>query len=96
MLIEKKNFLKKNELNIRRCIGEAVPTNVIRNIAHNINTMLDFEDYVNNELKNKPSDNFYINAYDVETGQENIKQTGTFYTPQSVVFDTLRKINSSA
>ena len=30
---DKKKFLKKNELNIRRCIGEAVPTKVLQNIA---------------------------------------------------------------
>ena len=28
-------FLKENELNIRHCIGEAVPTNVIRSISKN-------------------------------------------------------------
>jgi DNA (cytosine-5)-methyltransferase 1 len=33
---EKISLYKKNELNIRRCIGEAVPTEVISNIAQNI------------------------------------------------------------
>lgn len=33
---EKKKFLKKEELNIRHCIGEAVPTGVFKNIAQNI------------------------------------------------------------
>ena len=33
---EKNKFLKKNELNIRRCIGEAVPTKVLNSIAKKI------------------------------------------------------------
>ncbi|MGX1023870.1 DNA cytosine methyltransferase [Psychroflexus sp. MBR-150] len=34
--LEKKAFLKKEELNIRHCIGEAVPTGVFKSIASNI------------------------------------------------------------
>jgi DNA (cytosine-5)-methyltransferase 1 len=34
--LEKKTFLKKEELNIRHCLGEAVPTGVFNNIAKNI------------------------------------------------------------
>ena len=34
--LEKKVFLKKEELNIRHCLGEAVPTGVFKNIASNI------------------------------------------------------------
>ncbi|WP_370094255.1 DNA cytosine methyltransferase [Winogradskyella sp.] len=34
--LEKKTFLKKEELNIRHCLGEAVPTGVFKNIASNI------------------------------------------------------------
>lgn len=34
--LEKKDFLKKEELNIRHCLGEAVPTEVFKNIAFNI------------------------------------------------------------
>ena len=33
---ERISFLKKNELNIRRCIGEAVPTKIMSKIAKNI------------------------------------------------------------
>lgn len=33
---EKDEFLKKNEMNIRQCIGESVPTKVMRKIAENI------------------------------------------------------------
>ena len=35
-LEEKKLYLKQNELNIRHCIGEAVPTKIFEQIAHNI------------------------------------------------------------
>lgn len=34
--LEKKSFLKKEELNIRHCLGEAVPTEVFKSIASNI------------------------------------------------------------
>jgi DNA (cytosine-5)-methyltransferase 1 len=34
-------YLKENELNIRRCIGEAVPTQIMKNIAYKINIALD-------------------------------------------------------
>lgn len=39
-LDDKKAFLKKEELNIRHCIGEAVPTGVFFNIANNISKVL--------------------------------------------------------
>ena len=38
---EKNKFLKKNELNIRRCIGEAVPTKVLNSIAKKIKKFSD-------------------------------------------------------
>ncbi|MGC6469768.1 MAG: DNA cytosine methyltransferase [Flavobacteriales bacterium] len=44
--IEKTEFLKKNELNIRHCIGEAVPTAVLKSIAENIK-------YYSNKANNK-------------------------------------------
>ncbi len=37
-------YLKTNELNIRRCIGEAVPTQIIKNVAAKINLALDAAD----------------------------------------------------
>ncbi len=36
-LEEKRRFLKKNEMNIRQCLGEAVPTAVFQSIAKKIN-----------------------------------------------------------
>ncbi|MBW6487903.1 DNA (cytosine-5-)-methyltransferase [Sulfurimonas sp.] len=37
---EKKKFLKQEELNIRHCIGEAVPTKIFEQIAQNIKKVL--------------------------------------------------------
>lgn len=39
-LEEKQEFLKKNETNIRECIGEAVPTVIMQKIARNIKEVL--------------------------------------------------------
>lgn len=91
-LHEKELFLKKSELNIRRSIGEAVPTEIMRSIAYNIKEMLDFENYVNSKQKVLNNESFYMSAYNIEMGLDNIKETGSFYTPQSVVFDALKNI----
>lgn len=96
----KEIFLKKYELNIRRCIGEAVPTEIMHSIAKNINIMLEFENFVKkyrskeidkflNE-KSKYKDNFYIQAFLYEEMLNDRKKTGAFYTPQSVVFDSIK------
>ena len=37
---DKKKFLKKNEINIRQCIGEGVPTVIVEKIAKNIRDVL--------------------------------------------------------
>lgn len=39
-LEEKQEFLKKNEINIRQCIGEAVPTVIMQKIARNIKDVI--------------------------------------------------------
>ncbi len=98
-IIDKKQFFKKNELNIRRCIGEALPTKIMDNIAKNIKESLIFEDFVGQYkeknlkkyLKNKSlNSNFYINAFLGEEQLTNRKLTGSFYTPQSVVFHAIK------
>lgn len=91
-ITDKKAFLKKHELNIRRCIGEAVPTLIMGTIARNVVELLDFEDYVNTGKQNKSNDNFYIKSYQIESAASNAKQDGVFYTPQSVVFDILSNL----
>ena len=39
-LLDKKQYLKDNEINIRQCIGEAVPTIIFNQIANKIKTAL--------------------------------------------------------
>ncbi len=95
------DYLRYNELNIRRCMGEAVPTHIIEDIAGKINTLLDFEAFVSRYdegrldayLKDKRLvNNFYIYTFLKEQQIENAKKTGAFYTPQCVVFDALKNV----
>ncbi|MCD8435956.1 DNA cytosine methyltransferase [Tenacibaculum dicentrarchi] len=49
--LEKKLFLKKEELNIRHCLGEAVPTGVFKSIASNIKNFYKKEKISSTEIK---------------------------------------------
>lgn len=88
-------FLKQNELNIRRCIGEAVPTKIMFKIGKNISDMINFNEFLlgnNKEIK----DNLYIKSYinEEKNSTKEARENGAFYTPQSVVFDSLNKIEN--
>lgn len=91
----KRQYLKENELNIRRCIGEAVPTHIMQSIAKNAKEILEFQDYVENYYSNKidltfsKNNSFYIKAFNYEMGLKNAKDTGSYYTPQTVVYESL-------
>lgn len=92
-------YLKKHELNIRRCIGEAVPTKIISQIAAKIKTMLDFESFVtayyeNKDIENPDCSNFYIDTFLQEQNLniDDAKKTGVFYTPQTVVFNAIKDV----
>ncbi len=93
--LKKKNFLKNYELNIRRCIGEAVPTHIMYMIACRARTILEFQDFVEYYYKdseyalNSYSRNFYIDTFIAEQNLSNTKKTGSYYTPQSVVYEAL-------
>ena len=50
-LLEKKLFLKQEELNIRHCLGEAVPTGVFKSIANNIKSFYKFDVLKESEMK---------------------------------------------
>ncbi|MCK5510273.1 DNA (cytosine-5-)-methyltransferase [Candidatus Parcubacteria bacterium] len=98
-IFDKKIFLKKNELNIRRCIGEAVPTKIFFSIAKNINELLNFEDFFDNYKKNNLkqyfqnktlNSNYYIHSFLKEELLTDRKLTGSFYTPQAVVFHAIK------
>lgn len=83
--------LDENETLIRQCIGEAVPTNVIRQIAKNINEMLEYDDFIRSGKDNAKFDNFYINSFLFEKSLSNHKETGSFYTPQAIVYNTIKE-----
>lgn len=95
-------YLADNELNIRRCIGEAVPTHIVSDIAANIRTLLDYEtfvqnyqdDYLQTYLRDERyTNNFYIDTFLKEQQIENAKDSGSFYTPQCVVYHTIKNID---
>lgn len=50
-LIDKREFLKKNEINIRQSIGEAVPTEIFRKIASNIKSALTMKETKLSDIK---------------------------------------------
>jgi len=54
---EKKKFLKEEELNVRHCIGEAVPTKIFKEIASNIKKVLQYKNYSINEINKMIEDN---------------------------------------
>lgn len=54
-------YLKENEGNIRRCIGEAVPTHIGYTIGSRIKKMLDYENCINHIATNAAADNEYVN-----------------------------------
>lgn len=91
-------YLKDHELNIRRCIGEAVPTRIIESIAANIKTLLEFDsfvtDYFNGRSPEADRDNFYIDTFIREQALDSAaaRKNGVFYTPQSVVFNAVKHV----
>ena len=93
---QKEEFYKKNELNIRRCIGEAVPTKIMEKIAKNINDMLDYDDFINSSGKMEiyDKDNYYISSYLFEKSLSDNEKSGSYYTPQSIIFDCLKKFQN--
>jgi len=48
---DKKEFLKKNEINIRQSIGEAIPTIIIEKIARNIKDALNGQEVKTNHQR---------------------------------------------
>ena len=55
--IDKRKFLKKEEINIRQSIGEAVPTEIFRRIAENIKNGLTKKNYSLRDINKEISDN---------------------------------------
>ncbi len=75
-------YLRENEGNIRRCIGEAVPTHIGYTIASKIKRMLDYEDALNGINVENAEENFYIVSHHLK---------GFALTPQMVFDDLLNK-----
>ena len=82
-LLEKKMFLKKEELNIRHCIGEAVPTSIFANIAKRVKKVLsqkvlsttEINQIIKREELGKTENLLsFINADFAKSGLENIYQ----------------------
>ncbi len=87
---EREKYIKKNELNIRRVIGEAVPFNIFDSIAKNIIKSEDIESEFRDIESNK------VNSFEglgrkYELKNANQKNEGAYYTPQSVVFDIIEE-----
>ena len=62
-------YLKSNELNIRRCVGEAVPTQIMKNVAYKIKMALDNED--------ASQADFFNSIKDLKINGESIKVKAT-------------------
>lgn len=81
-------FIKKNENNIRECVGEAVPTHVMEQIGMNIIRMLEFQKYVDTG-ENTNNTNPYIllkKLFDKKFGIEK-------YKSQSQIFNELKNVS---
>lgn len=104
---EKKLFLKQNELNIRHCLGEGVPTEVFRSIAKNI---VDCEEAKNKKsllriieekkltnyrnLKNyikKRNHNFFTQRI-VELSNNSRNENKAFYTAPHICFSLVQSL----
>lgn len=76
-------YLKENEGNIRRCIGEAVPTHIGYTIANKIKHLLDYENSMNGlNIGHSYKDNFYITSHELR---------GFSLEPQMVFDDIMQK-----
>ncbi|MCO5385393.1 MAG: DNA cytosine methyltransferase [Desulfosporosinus sp.] len=66
-LKEKKSLYKEHEMNIRQCLGEAVPTEIMRQIAHNIKERLSTNRSESIEINKLIADNALVD-------RENLKE----------------------
>lgn len=104
-LSEKELFLKQNELNIRKCIGEAVPSIIFEEISKNIIFELnkkcldkkDINEILNNDYVSFIKDNYEKLCFDdivkvVELSKSDRKLNASFFTPQYVCFDMIKDL----
>lgn len=81
-LLEKKAFLKKEELNIRHCLGEAVPTGVFESIASNIKYALSKKSLSISEIKRIVQD---YNLNNTENLIEFINSNFKYYSLENIL-----------
>jgi DNA (cytosine-5)-methyltransferase 1 len=104
---DKKKFLKKYELTIRKSIGEAVPSNVFYEIAKNYKDKMEEIDLDEKEIKKLKFSSFEevhrfleknLNKFSIRTLfkiAENYlfkKENASFYTNEKVVFDIVNNL----
>lgn len=104
---QKELFLKQNELNIRKCIGEAVPCVIFEEISKQIKIELCkrqlSKNNINNILKENNISNFIYYNYNtlhfdsissiVElSNKKDRKIKSTFFTPQNICFDVINSL----
>ena len=65
-------YLARHEMNIRRCIGEAVPTEIIRCISEKIQMMLDYVDSI--ESGKRILENYYSKNHEYLRPQSSITE----------------------
>lgn len=80
------SYLKKHEMNIRHCIGEAVPTKIISDIATKIKMLLTYIDFIENFNMQHNETNYYI---------EVSKATPEINTTESDIFNNLMMYDST-
>ena len=77
---EKRKFLKKEEINIRQSIGEAVPTEIFHQIARNIKDSLNRKNYSLREINKLIKDNNLLDNGNLSEFIKNNKDTLSFTT----------------
>lgn len=77
---EKRKFLKKEEINIRQSIGEAVPTEIFHQIAINIKDNLNRKNYSLREINKLIKDNNLLDNGNLNEFIKNNKDTLSFTT----------------
>lgn len=78
-------YLAKHEMNIRRCIGEAVPTEIIRCISKKISMLLDYAEKFKTNASN--SKNYYLK------NQNNLKMQATVFNEIMQCDSNLQKVS---
>jgi len=104
---DKKKFLKKYELTIRKSIGEAVPSNIFYEVAKNYKNRIEETDLNKKEIKKLKFSSFEeiyrflennLNKFSIRTLfkiAENYlfeKENASFYTNEKIVFDIVNNL----